>query len=906
MPLKFTIIDYTTDPGGVETLIDEPVGWDGIGLRLKRDKTWRGFFDFADDSFTSMRFIGNGYSVIKTAYELQGAAAEVHLKIEYACNDTAGYDTVYTGRLVFSSYSDTCGDTCFVEIGMEAANCLMKFKNRYDQKVDLDSLSSFDNLCEDTTVEVTASFVQSIEGVPDLRLISLIDIIYIYAPGSKITVSGSASNDGTYTVVSCVIQGNNTNITVAEDIVYEQYPVIELTGCLSIPNLPAYDELNKQYNLPTKTIEYRSRWQSNVNTSYSIPFIDASSGAEWITPNWENVISEVQDTLVGGGAVTYQPILGESDNVPDNLIDYRESFLRCSGIGSLRIKLEGSFTGGAPSTPEEGVLNAFYMMVVKARDFPNFTTLTPGDGTTFLRAQVDVGSGPNYNFSYETTVNDIEFEQGEKLFVYFWMTNYNSVEILMNLDQESYFEFTLPTDCTDTPVKLYAINEAMSRCVEAYTNDCMRVYSDYYGRTNAQPYSSDVNGCGGLRMIGNGLKIRNAPGINGGEQRMTVSMKEIFNALSAIDNAGMGLEADPNRPGYNLIRVEPVEHFFNSDVLMVCNAVNEVKRSIDQSIIYSVIKTGYAKYETWNVNGLFDIFGNREYRTEISELTNELNRLCQFIASDYAIEVTRRQYGIGTSDWRYDNDIFILCFSQKLRVEANFNVNSGDDTIVIYGSKWEEYFNVGDSITVSGSVSNNGTYTITTVTSIPDITIIRVAEPLVNEATAYVFFENNTTPIYAVEQGVDGPANISYPDTVMNYRISPARNTLRLLKSLLQTYRQYADGQIVFTAGTGNILAGGTSKEPCIIEVGPLSESSNIKADNLQDPESGYPLYWPELVTFEYPVTWEQYLTIKANPYGLIGYSCGNGPVQYGWIEDFQLKPYTGMGQFTLRPKIES
>ena len=32
MPLKFTIIDYTTDPAGEQTVIDEPVGWDAIGI----------------------------------------------------------------------------------------------------------------------------------------------------------------------------------------------------------------------------------------------------------------------------------------------------------------------------------------------------------------------------------------------------------------------------------------------------------------------------------------------------------------------------------------------------------------------------------------------------------------------------------------------------------------------------------------------------------------------------------------------------------------------------------------------------------------------------------------------------------------------------------------------------------
>ena len=46
MALRFTIIDYTNDANGISTQVKEPVGWDGISVRLKRDKTWHGFFDF--------------------------------------------------------------------------------------------------------------------------------------------------------------------------------------------------------------------------------------------------------------------------------------------------------------------------------------------------------------------------------------------------------------------------------------------------------------------------------------------------------------------------------------------------------------------------------------------------------------------------------------------------------------------------------------------------------------------------------------------------------------------------------------------------------------------------------------------------------------------------------------------
>ena len=74
----------------------------------------------------------------------------------------------------------------------------------------------------------------------------------------------------------------------------------------------------------------------------------------------------------------------------------------------------------------------------------------------------------------------------------------------------------------------------------------------------------------------------------------------------------------------------------------------------------------------------------------------------------------------------------------------------------------------------------------------------------------------------------------------------------------------------------------------------------------LTDVSVAAPIYKPEKIIFEYPITWEQYLLIRENPYGLIGYQCGSGDIEYGWIEDFQLKPTGpngGLGQFTLKPQ---
>ena len=99
MALRFTIIDYTNDANGVSTQVNEPVGWDAITVRLKRDKTWHGFFDFFDDSYSNMQWIGEARDILKAAYDKNGIEAYCELSIEFACSDTSTYDQLYYGSL---------------------------------------------------------------------------------------------------------------------------------------------------------------------------------------------------------------------------------------------------------------------------------------------------------------------------------------------------------------------------------------------------------------------------------------------------------------------------------------------------------------------------------------------------------------------------------------------------------------------------------------------------------------------------------------------------------------------------------------------------------------------------------------------------------------------------------------
>ncbi len=69
----------------------------------------------------------------------------MHLDILFQCSEDNLYDVFYYGgRIAFDQYSDTCGEECTVSVGIEDSNDIMLFKNNYEQSVNIDSDTAFD------------------------------------------------------------------------------------------------------------------------------------------------------------------------------------------------------------------------------------------------------------------------------------------------------------------------------------------------------------------------------------------------------------------------------------------------------------------------------------------------------------------------------------------------------------------------------------------------------------------------------------------------------------------------------------------------------------------------------------------------------------------------------------------
>lgn len=601
---RFTIIDYTTNPAGDSTVIDEPVGWDGLNMKLIRHKNWHGFFDYFDGKISSLQFDGIGFGILKDAYEGYGIDAKVEMLIEYACSDTDSYEELYTGRFDFNLYERNCSDRCYIEIDLQTTSCLIKFQNRYEQKVDLESLRTFD------------------------------------------------LEEGDY------------------------------------DDLPPYTYLGFDLTLRTKKIFYQTKAEMDLPDSF--PFVDGTAAvlsntySHFYLFEFDNVLINSINSFNNYDAVI------EGENFNDENLDQAHpgtfrlepfALIECSGAYDITLNCVGEFNELSVSTRQYSA---------------NWSLLhahTETDGTiTYVSVFTDVfspfathsGSTPNVvPFDIHTT-QTVNLQQGDRLFWALFVVNYIYSTGVGGLGDPytlnvSFTEYDIDvemfTACESTRAKTFLINEALSRTTEIITGDCLRVYSDYYGRTDAEPYTSDADGCGGMRAITSGLLIRRALRKDFTEAIYNTSMKQLFEGLNAIDNIGMGVEDDPNRPGFELLRIEPYKHFYTDTVLISLDKISAVKTEVDFDQHVGIFQGGYNKHETETQGGLNDFFTKRNYRTSLSSVSNTLSKVCDMIASGHSIEITRWQIGNSGQDWRYDNDSFIICivrhFLDIFRVEQS-------------------------------------------------------------------------------------------------------------------------------------------------------------------------------------------------------------------------------------------
>lgn len=385
---------------------------------------------------------------------------------------------------------------------------------------------------------------------------------------------------------------------------------------------------------------------------------------------------------------------------------------------------------------------------------------------------------------------------------------------------------TTETTTAATTCKAFAIHEAGARVSQVITDQTDAFRSDFFGRKNSQPVTYSSNGCGSFGAITSGLQIRKFPIV---DKPVYLSMEEFYEGLNAIYNLGLGVEEGGS--GY-VIRIEPKEYFYSTDVLFQIPNIPGLKRFVTEAYYYNRFEVGYNKWEIELVNGLDEPNSKRHYSLNLS-IGNTLSAYSKLVASGYALEAARRKQYVDelSTDYEYDNENFIICLNRS----------------------------------VDGS-------------SIP--TDLDTAEKNENFLTV---------------------SNINSPSTAYNLRISPTRNALRWNNILSAGLIKYPASNLKFTYGEGNYkMESQFTSDVCEgnYNNANLVENQDIQWDGANT--NNTPLWIPETYEFDYPLSFEQYKSIKSNPTKCLEISPSGTNFIKAYIIEIRYKPSNGMASFKL------
>lgn len=357
------------------------------------------------------------------------------------------------------------------------------------------------------------------------------------------------------------------------------------------------------------------------------------------------------------------------------------------------------------------------------------------------------------------------------------------------------------------------------------------------------------------------------------------SLSDFWVSYNAILNGAIGLG-----PTGNTLFFEKKVFVFDPTIVdMDLGEVSGMKTAIQLPYFFNNLKIGYAPNDYDSSNGLNEWNTTAQWNAPITKVQQNFEVISKYRADSYGIEFTRiLTPGNNTVNNKSDNDTFIL----------NIDLTSADpitETVSFIGALSvmtitdASMFRVGQVITISGSASNDGTYTITGVASLLFFGFIVSLSggAIVDEVGVSVTIAFVSGVIYKLRrEAYTSITGIDNPDSAYNIEdLTPKRMLMKWGNYLRGVLYNRIDKLLTFLTIDKNKKLSTT-----------LAGVSIVEATDVTIGELDNPLFFPITVTFKtkVPLTFEQILTNAANAHIQWSY---NGKVFYGFPMALSVKP---------------
>lgn len=635
MKFRFTLI---SDDGSQE--IAEPGGWQDHQLVRERHPQFHTLIESVN--VDKLIFVGNdhedgdgGMDFIKEAEQNYGVNAKVELLVEIAPDDL-NYEDYFRGLLSLDGLRELPGE---LEVPIIRNDAWSKFINRFDTPVDVTSSVDLDGNAvtplEPVTVHLTSQVVRKLfDGhLLDTRTI-----------------------DETEISINHYIQLDVDHYVVEEIEEKFTLPII------NNPDVPAW----------LFGLEDDAEYAFDLRVEMSIIYYQAGG----VYPD-----CSVDRNIIGSGSyinVYFQinneaPIAFDKADTP-LILENIATVYTYSGSRELKkgdqiriyAKLESSIAGlGESATIWVHSVN--------------------GVGSVYVpQGIIDVGTETCQLFRPDEPENiTIAAPSGEEF--------------------PTYFRITADTTYPDTEAPGFWLHDLFYAVLVRIAPEYKGIYSEILGGTftNARQYGS--NGCFSNFVILKGIHIRGyslaededdpAQRYTLDQKPFTVSFKDLWEGANPIFNLALGEETVSNE---RVIEIERKRDTTPNTTASINFDEVEPYREYDKDLLFRKISVGYNKWEAESYASIDDPQTRRVYSTPLSRGGNDLMLSSSFIAASIAIETTRRMTIEHSSDYRYDNDNFIIAM----------NIDDAPVSPAIYYPELDENFTSVDNLLHSNTRYN--------------------------------------------------------------------------------------------------------------------------------------------------------------------------------------------------------
>ncbi len=791
------------------TEIDEPIGFDNLKMTMKRGD-YHGMS--AEVSEQTLEFYGIAADLIREAYYTD-------LDTELTYRVTADGEEMYSGVLDLSTYEEQYSDYCSVSCKVGEVGIKTTFNNRTDVEIDLNGTKTIDGK------SLAHSYPWEKRMIP-YRTIDYRNRLY----------------QGTTTTYD-MLNGETLRLKSAND---EEVGMVG-TNILNI----AFDTISKNEFGTCAPALYISDVRGNYSAAAGGPNL-----AGYFSPTYEADSETLKDE--------YSDI--EVDINVDLWVQFTQkpftnAMIKCCEDPSLSVKIAYVKNGGYYTIWQTGTLdNSTYSGKYHLGLKDTFTCKASELGSLYIVLMIDSNA-----FCQGITKNNV------------------AAAFKVQIDNTSYVNITYKSRMEDqVTADTMFVHEALNKVSESISENALTVKSDLYSRYNSvvNPHTATTAntsafgfyfGDSALKAITNGYKIRGLYTTTDKERNMPMSFKTLIEALDAIDCIGWGFSEES---GTTYIRVERWSWFYKTDdPILVINSPNSVKTSIDTSLIISELAIGYKKYLTnEDIASIDNIMSERTFTTNTKAISNSVSKQCEFIADNYATELTRRAAKEKEADeeFKYDENVFIFSLAaiRKNTIITGYTIDTDISTTDSTILRPEEVYNA------KLSPARNAYHWINRLFCVAGIKPFTCTSGKVNYKAQVETKKTANESIGVVMRTTDDV------NTIPTYtQILPGGSKIANLQQNAENYtlreRYYKTYQL---DNTGQVNTGIPSSDDVVIPR----------------------VFKAETISFTYPLSVAEYKKVKANPYGLIEV---DGVL--GWIKEFTYSFADGEATFKLIPKAD-